>query len=71
MTITQRALTNTMHDTKYYIEVKREESAYSEWAKEKKNQILRMTSEARKQVEWSKLFTQTQLDDSYLLGEVF
>lgn len=53
------------------MEVKREESAYSEWVKEKKNQILKITNTAKKQIEWSKLFTQTQLDDSYLLGEVF
>lgn len=42
------------------ITVNAEESAYTEWEKEKKNAILKMSDERRKQVEWNKLFIKTE-----------
>ena len=53
------------------MEIKNEEKAYQEWLRGKKNRILSMVNEKRKQAEWKKYFPPVTHDDSYLSGNVF
>lgn len=49
-----------------------EEKAYQLWERETKNRILAITNPERRQALWTKLFgVKEELDDSYLLGNIY
>ncbi len=64
-------LKNNNMDEDIINEIDFEDEVYQKWVKERKNEILRMCSEVRKQAEWNKLFPSIEHSEDYLRGNIF